>query len=263
MKYFTIPLITAFFLLTTLLSSQEIPYVSNGSKIISLSDLETKNSDLNFTTPVGDQPLKLNERVKPVVYDVVNKSYYYHNGKEWIPITDRSTINNIDLINLNNGNVRIGVGTAEQKLHVFGNTKISDSGNSDGKLFIGTTPTDETSAAGYKLLVGGKGIMTELKVNVTNSWPDYVFDSSYKMMTLDELEQFINTNKHLPGIPNAFQVEKDKGFHVGEMQKTLLEKIEELTLHLIDLKKENEEMKSELNEIKRQISDSNFRQIKE
>jgi hypothetical protein len=252
MKYQTIPLLAVLCLISTILGSQDIAYVTTDKTFTFPSAIET-----NITMDVDKQPLKLNELVKPVVYDIASKKYYYHSGQEWIPINNLSPADNTDLINLNNGNVRIGVGTAEQKLHIFGNTKISDSGNSDGKLFIGTTPSDESTAADYNLLVGGKAIMTELKVNVTNSWPDYVFDTEYSLMPINKLEDFINKNKHLPGIPSADQIKSENGFHVGDMQKKMLEKIEELTLYIIDLKKENETIKSELLAIKDQVKSKN------
>ena len=195
----------------------------------------------------------------PILYDSKTNRYFIYDGKQWTPLIQAPNVidtNSEDLIHLNNGNVRIGVGTAEQKLHVFGNTKISDSGNSDGKLFIGTSPSEETQAGDYNLLVGGKGIMSELKINLPNSWPDYVFDERYELMPLNELENYIHDNKHLPGVPSADQVEKENGFQVGAMQKVLLEKIEELTLYMIDLKKENENLKSQMNEIKVKIKSS-------
>jgi hypothetical protein len=68
-------------------------------------------------------------------------------------------------------------------------------------------------------------------------------------MNLLQLDNYINTNKHLPNIPSAKDIEKN-GLDVGEMQRKMMEKIEELTLYLIELKKENEEIKKELHHIK-------------
>ncbi len=98
-------------------------------------------------------------------------------------------------------------------------------------------------ATGYLFNVNGKIICTEAKVQLNSAWPDYVFKSDYKLPTLSELEKFISTNRHLPNMPSATEVEKEKGFELGDMQKRLLEKIEELTLYLIQLKNENEQMK--------------------
>ena len=95
-----------------------------------------------------------------------------------------------------------------------------------------------------KLAVNGDGKFNgtlyakEVRVN-TNFWPDYVFASNYQMMPLDKLEKHIKMQKHLPGIPSAKELEAN-GVNMGEMQKKLLEKIEELTLHVIALNKNNE-----------------------
>ena len=62
------------------------------------------------------------------------------------------------------------------------------------------------------------------------------FGPEYQKKSLDELEVYIKENKHLPNIPSASQIEKD-GLEVGEMQRKMMEKIEELTLYIIELKK--------------------------
>ncbi|MFZ1370266.1 MAG: hypothetical protein WAR78_07780 [Ferruginibacter sp.] len=122
---------------------------------------------------------------------------------------------------------------ASHRLGVDGNTVIT------GGLRIGTT----ISPGGYKLAVDGKAICTELVVRLVANWPDYVFANDYKLRSLDEVETFINTNKHLPGIPSAKTIEAG-GLGVGEMQKLQMEKIEELTLYIIALKKEMELLKA-------------------
>lgn len=90
------------------------------------------------------------------------------------------------------------------------------------------------------------GIMTErLKVAVKNTgdWKDYVFDKDYKLRTLDEVEDFIKIYKHLPEIPSAEEVVRD-GIDVQTMDAKLLQKIEELTLYVIELKKEINQLKT-------------------
>lgn len=88
----------------------------------------------------------------------------------------------------------------------------------------------------------------ELEVRI-GAFPDYVFDKNYPLMPLSELEAYINTNKHLPNVPSAQEVEEN-GANVGNLVKVQMEKIEELTLYLIELKKENEEIKKQLEELK-------------
>jgi hypothetical protein len=116
----------------------------------------------------------------------------------------------------------------------------------DGRLALGTT----TPATGYLLSVNGKIIAEELRIQLDGSWPDYVFTDDYQLMPLEELEASINRHGHLPGIPKA-EVIDNEGLDTGEMQRKMMEKIEELTLYVIELKKENVAMREEMNSIKK------------
>ena len=115
-----------------------------------------------------------------------------------------------------------------------------------GDVTIGTT----TVATGYKLSVNGKIIGTEVRVDAKANWPDYVFDANHKLLPLEDLEASINANKHLPGIPSATEV-KNGGIMLGEMQTKQMEKIEELTLYMIQLSKENKELKARLEKLEK------------
>lgn len=100
------------------------------------------------------------------------------------------------------------------------------------------------AASAYKLTVTGKIICEELKVKLVSSgWPDYVFDKKYKLKSLSDVEKFIIKNNHLPNIPSAVEVEKN-GIEVGDMQKKMMEKIEELTLYIISLQKQVDVLKN-------------------
>lgn len=112
--------------------------------------------------------------------------------------------------------------------------------NDGGTVRIGNVAVP----AGYKFAINGKAICEELKVKLSSSgWPDYVFANNYKLRTLPQLEKYIQQNKHLPNIPSAAEVEKN-GIEVGDMQKKMMEKIEELTLYIIDLQKQIDELKA-------------------
>ncbi|MBC7774611.1 MAG: hypothetical protein H7246_04170 [Phycisphaerae bacterium] len=116
----------------------------------------------------------------------------------------------------------------------------------NGKVGIGIS--DPANMPGnYKLYVAD-GILTE-KVKValknTGDWADYVFADNYKLRSLTEVESFIRENKHLPGVPSAEEVQKT-GIDVATMDAKLLEKIEELTLYMIELKKDNEQLRKEM-----------------
>jgi hypothetical protein len=110
-----------------------------------------------------------------------------------------------------------------------------------GQLQVGSVTTNPSD---YKVAIAGKVICEELRVKLqTSGWPDYVFNKNYQLRPLDEVEKFIDQHKHLPNIPSAAEVEKD-GIAVGDMQKRLMEKVEELTLYVIELKKQIDELKA-------------------
>ncbi|MNE41349.1 hypothetical protein D3C87_511350 [compost metagenome] len=104
---------------------------------------------------------------------------------------------------------------------------------------------------GEKLSVNGNIRAREIKVE-TNNWPDYVFKSDYKMPLLSETEQFIKTHGHLPDVPKAEEVETN-GVPLGEMNKILLKKIEELTLHVIELDKSNRKQQDLIETLQKKI----------
>ena len=97
--------------------------------------------------------------------------------------------------------------------------------------------------------VKGKIIAEELRVQAYASWPDYVFGDAYNLMPLDELQKSINTYKHLPNIPTAKDV-AENGILVGDMQKRLMEKIEELTLYILELNEINKQQQGEIEKLK-------------
>lgn len=100
--------------------------------------------------------------------------------------------------------------------------------------------------AAYKLAVDGGIICEELRVRNSAAWPDYVFTDAHNLMSLKEVEQFIDQNGHLPGMPSAAEVEAAGGFQVGDMQRRLVEKVEELTLHTIEVNKRNDDLQAQL-----------------
>ncbi len=82
-----------------------------------------------------------------------------------------------------------------------------------------------------------------LRVTLTD-WPDYVFGEGYRLAPLGEVERYVREHSHLPGVPSTEEVEAE-GADLGEMNKVLLQKVEELTLYIIDLQKQIDELKSE------------------
>jgi hypothetical protein len=92
----------------------------------------------------------------------------------------------------------------------------------------------------------------EVRVNLSSIAPDYVFDKSYKLLSLPEVEQFISKYKHLPNVASAQEMTNEGSINVNDMQFKLLEKVEELTLYLIQLNKENQELKERVSIIENQ-----------
>jgi len=107
---------------------------------------------------------------------------------------------------------------------------------SDGNVGIGTLNPQSL------LAVAGKITAQEVEVTMTG-WADFVFADDYYLRPLTEVEQFINANRHLPDVPSEVEVLQN-GVNVGEMSATLLQKIEELTLYIIDLNKRIAELEN-------------------
>jgi hypothetical protein len=135
-----------------------------------------------------------------------------------------------------NGNVAIYTGTNTSAAYSITETELKQYQRfwitGDGRVCIGNI-----NPGGYKLAVDGKVVARELKVTL-NSWADHVFNKDYKLMSLAELEAFIKKNNHLPDIPSAKEVVEKEGIELGTMNAKLLEKIEELTLHMIEVNKQ-------------------------
>jgi hypothetical protein len=139
---------------------------------------------------------------------------------------------------------------------LVGYTSNSASWGTGGNLFVqGNVGIGTTAPGNFKLAVNGKIWGTEVQIALTNPAPDYVFEKSYALPTLEQVKSYIDQNKHLPEIPSAKEMEAN-GVNVGEMNMLLLKKIEELTLYTIEMNKrmndlstENKELKNRMNKI--------------
>ncbi len=124
--------------------------------------------------------------------------------------------------------------------HLIADT-IESASDSVGLQFSGDTKID--------------GELWARKITVTlDPFPDYVFSKFYKLKSLKETEEYIKTNGHLPNIPTEQDV-KENGVDLGEMQVKIIEKIEEITLYIIELEKRNNALEKEINVLKKQICD--------
>jgi hypothetical protein len=196
--------------------------------------------------------------------DLTASHNFFTNGSASIG----TSVASVHRLNIQGGNVQIGFnqvadpGTNEAYLFLgdqnhfiksksgegisigtYGHPEAIKIEQNDGKIGIGISEFSNWDGD-YKLYVKD-GIRTEkVKVDVaqTTGWADYVFHKDYKLRSIGDLKKFIDKNGHLPGIPSAEEVTKT-GIDVAEMQAKLLEKIEELTLYVIELNKKNEELK--------------------
>ena len=156
--------------------------------------------------------------------------------------------------NITNGVCGIAMGAGGPRIGVFGaayDGSANWAGYFNGSTYIGGDLRigTFTAATGYTVSVNGKIACTEVLVQLPGEWPDYVFKKGYKLMSLKNLEGEILENGHLPGLPSAQEVEAS-GIQMGEMQKKVVEKIEELTLYTIEQGKLVEELKREIDSLK-------------
>lgn len=131
----------------------------------------------------------------------------------------------------------------------------------DGKIIIkelfantdvnSNDPTSNWFAVKQDKTVRVDGTLFAKEINVkTDVWSDFVFDKTYKLQSLPELEAFINANKHLPDVPSETEA-KENGVDVAEMNAILLQKVEELTLHILNLNKQLQDVKQQVEQLRK------------
>lgn len=165
-----------------------------------------------------------------------NKAGFLETGSDRLYIANSNTPNPLIYGEFDNNIVKfnaekVGIGYVED-------------GNGDAEDYGFPDLSSLTLDVDYRLFVRGGIWAQEVRVR-TDLWADYVFADDYKLMPLTEVEQYITDNGHLPNMPSAKEVEED-GIALGNMVKLQQEKIEELTLHLIEQEKEMEALKAQV-----------------
>jgi hypothetical protein len=142
--------------------------------------------------------------------------------------------------------------TGQLKMQVWENgglgvgTSLTSWIPSNGLFVDGDVNIGRAHKTGYKLSVDGKIVSEEVLVELSEDWPDYVFEPDYQLMPLTELKTVLDRQKHLPGIPSASDIQDNGGVHLGDMQTRLLKKIEELTLYVIELESKYRELENRI-----------------
>lgn len=163
-----------------------------------------------------------------------------------LAIEDRNDSNRLRFIATANGSTWFALSNKLQQEHFT----VNENNNSvrmilpmsDSYIGIGTSNFTD-GADTYRLAV--KGAIRADRVRVYTTWADFVFEKNYKLPSLEEVEKHILDKGHLKDIPSAKEVEEN-GIDLGEMNKRLLQKVEELTLYIIEMNKELQKVKSQL-----------------
>lgn len=168
------------------------------------------------------------------------------------------------IVNPTNNFVGIGTSNPNSKLEITSGTSngllVSTQQTVDYGYGINTVVNrDLTKAISVSngttenFLVYGNGKVWAREINVTlGNLGDFVFDKNYKLLTINELETFVNKNHHLPGVPSAVEV-GENGLNVGEFQNILLQKIEEMSLYIINQNKKLEEQQQKIIKLEEKI----------
>ncbi len=148
-----------------------------------------------------------------------------------------------DDIVINRSSLNVGGGLPSNVIFGLGSGGVLDFRNANNQNLM------RLEEATGKLYLGGKLTATEIEVKL-DVWPDFVFADDYQLKSLYEVENYIRANRHLPGVPSEAEV-IENGVNVGEISSILLQKIEELTLYMIELNKQNEELRLRVQELEK------------
>jgi len=156
-------------------------------------------------------------------------------------------------------NVFAGVGSDLGVIRIqgFSNAAANKSINSNDNFYVYTNGTVAVNTdgvpAGYNMAVNGSLIATSVTVRLKNAWPDYVFRKPYRLPALATIKAYIEQNNHLPGVPSAKEI-AGAGQDLGDMNRILLKKVEEMTLYMIEAKEEITTLQKEVKQLKSKLN---------
>jgi len=182
---------------------------------------------------------------KYLALEVPYLAAYHQNGFQFVGWVKSSALS-LEFVTYEKNGIAQNTNILKEITDFVPNRKISNHVsrfNVLGKVGIGT---DDPQA---DLAVNGDILAKQIKVKTDITVPDYVFEPGYKMNTLEQIEEFVKTHKHLPEIPSAKEIEKE-GLNVAEMNLLLLKKMEEMTLQMIQMNKTLVKQTEELKQLK-------------
>ncbi|MCW3807938.1 hypothetical protein [Plebeiibacterium marinum] len=169
------------------------------------------------------------------IYQTANRHYFKTGTVDALTLYDE-------------GKVGIGITEPDSELHVNGNTHITENLSVDNLIYANEIEVKDMSANNLNL--NGNLAANNITVKANGQTADFVFSDTYNLKDLSEVEDYIKTHKHLPDIPSATQME-EQGVNLAEMNKLLLQKVEEMMLYLIKKEKEINKLKMQIDDLAR------------
>jgi hypothetical protein len=231
-------------------------------RIINLKSISTEERELTHTEFLSNTSILVNNEGKVAIGN------FYPSEKLHVGANGTTRVS-VESFNQNDAVLRLKTNNKVWEIDVDGNSSqttkgstflINESDNGSNPRFMiepgGNVGIGTIDTKGYKLAVDGNIIAEKVKVKNSNAWPDFVFKKDYQLPSLSDIEKYVSKNSHLPEIPSASEIEKD-GQDLGEMNRILLKKVEELTLYLIEEHKKNIIQEEEIRKLNKKIDTLN------